>query len=250
MAASVTIPLTRGLVAVLDSDDLALAISYTWCAVRGRNTYYAQTRLSGGKTIFMHRMLVDASKCQEVDHRDGDGLNNRRTNLRVCTPAQNRHNTQGREDSSSCYKGVSWNKNARRWHAQIKHGSSRLHLGYYVDEWAAALAYNTAALRFFGEYAWLNQEGGKARVLPNPKHAAQSKNAPSRTSRRNTSGYRGVTRTSNSTSKWIARIKINGKSYSLGCFISKHAAARAYNMAALSAWGNSAIFNDVYEDDN
>lgn len=104
----------------------------------------------------MHREIVASEGRFEVDHRDGDGLNNQRHNLRIATSSQNQGNqckTQGR---TSRFKGVSWAKRHGKWVAQIQVKRRSKNLGYFRREEEAAAAYDQAALRFFGEFARLN----------------------------------------------------------------------------------------------
>ena len=94
-----------------------------------------------------------------MDHRDGDGLNNRRSNLRRATFEENGRNRCGNHISTSKYRGVFKHKN--RWIAQIKYGRKSRHIGSFVDEIAAARAYDSVAFAVFGDFARLNFPGGK-----------------------------------------------------------------------------------------
>ena len=104
----------------------------------------------------MHRAILNAPKGLLVDHIDGNGLNNRKSNLRLCTFAQNAHNSRPRRNSSSRYKGVCWHKLKKKWTVSIYKGGKRTYLGYYDDEIEAALAYDRKAEELFGEFAYLN----------------------------------------------------------------------------------------------
>lgn len=125
---------------------------------------YAQTHVQltdGRKTVItMHRLLMPG--VAQIDHLDGDGLNNQRiTNLRPATDPQNHANqraslTYGGRATSSQYKGVTWAKNKDRWVAQIQANGRRKFLGYFTDEITAALVYDAAARTAFGEYARTN----------------------------------------------------------------------------------------------
>jgi len=99
---------------------------------------------------------MDAPGHLVVDHIDRNGLNNRRSNLRLCSAAQNACNSGSARGSSSKYKGVCWNKREGKWVASIRF-KNKLHLmGYFTDEIAAAKAYDKSASEFFGEFAYLN----------------------------------------------------------------------------------------------
>nr|WP_268987487.1 HNH endonuclease [Providencia alcalifaciens] len=91
-----------------------------------------------------------------IDHIDGDKLNNRIENLRICTHNQNQHNQGIRASNKSGYKGVSWMKSVKKWHAQICCNSKVTHLGLYTCKIEAAKAYDEAAKQLHGEFAWLN----------------------------------------------------------------------------------------------
>lgn len=157
------IELTRGYFAIIDDEDVELVANYSWRVIPTRNTMYAKAYVRGSgrknpQQVFMHRLIMDAPKELEVDHINGDGLDNRRENMRLCSHAQNLQNQ--RNDSSrgsSIYKGVSWSKKDKKWIAQICKEYSNEVLGYFKDEKEAALAYNEAALDFFGEFAKINE---------------------------------------------------------------------------------------------
>ncbi|MGE1562170.1 HNH endonuclease [Pantoea septica] len=93
---------------------------------------------------------------QHVDHIDGDKKNNRIENLRLCTHNQNQHNQGIRATNTSGYKGVSFMKAINKWHAQICCNSKVMHLGSYENKEDAAHAYDQAAMKFHGEFAWTN----------------------------------------------------------------------------------------------
>lgn len=101
----------------------------------------------------MHKLITGFA---ETDHKDHDGLNNQRLNLRDATRSQNHANQQPQIKGSSRFKGVYWHKMGRKWLAQIVIKGHRHYLGLYVLEEDAARAYDQAALEAFGEYACLN----------------------------------------------------------------------------------------------
>lgn len=154
------VPLTRGLVALVDDADLPLVSGYAWHAQQRSDSkgWYARACLrgSGRHSISMHRLLVPGAP--RVDHKNGNGLDNRRStgNLRQATGSQNNAN-QAKTRGTSRYKGVYWYTSRRRWRATIKHLSRTTHLGYFADENAAALAYNVEALRLWGAFARINE---------------------------------------------------------------------------------------------
>ncbi len=153
------IPLTRGLFALADAADAESLNEHLWYV--GRTTgscWYAYRRLPQteqfphGRRQSMHHFLTGWSL---VDHRNGNGLDNRRSNLRPATSTQNSANKR-KTRGSSRYKGVTWNKNAKRWQASIQVNRKRRHLGYFLAEEPAARAYDAAARLTFGAFAALN----------------------------------------------------------------------------------------------
>lgn len=123
--------------------------------------YYARRGFSkDGKqvTMKMHRQILGVTDPKiEVDHIDGNSLNNLSSNLRLCTRSQNLMNTRKRGGTTSRFKGVSWIKNRMEWQAAARLNSKRLFIGYYKNETEAALAYNVTASFAFGEFANLNK---------------------------------------------------------------------------------------------
>ena len=153
------IPLTQGKFAIVDAKDYEWLSQYKWYANQDGNNFYAYTFLTKGnkkKRVFMHRLIMNAPKGLCIDHIDINGLNNRRSNLRPCTPAQNVQNSRPRSNASSKYKGVFWNKKNKKWIATIHKGENRTYLGGFDDEIEAALAYDRKAEELFGEFAYLN----------------------------------------------------------------------------------------------
>jgi hypothetical protein len=150
------IELTKGRVALVDDDDFDRLNQYKWClGGDSQYTYYAR-RQSGRENIFMHRVILDAPADLHVDHIDGDGLNNQRSNLRLVTRSQNHQNRRPDTNARSRYKGVSWVSAYSKWRATIKVQGKRYSLGYHANEVDAARAYDTAARLHYGEYARLN----------------------------------------------------------------------------------------------
>jgi hypothetical protein len=147
--------LSRGLVAVIDSADAEMVGAHSWFAHRASGLEYALRR-ERGKFIRLHRALMNAPKGLFVDHINGDTLDNRRANLRLCTALGNAQNARLQHNNSSGYKGVSWNKRYRYWVASIYPNDGHLYLGSFRSAEEAARAYNTAALKYYGEFARLN----------------------------------------------------------------------------------------------
>jgi hypothetical protein len=149
------IALTQGKIAIVDAEDFERLNRYRWCACKCKGTYYA-VRVEHGRTVRMHREIMRAPKGMLVDHADHNGLNNRKSNLRLCTNAQNSYNQQANANGTSRYKGVSWHKCSRKWSARVRCDGKFYNLGDYKDEIEAAKAYDRKARELFGEFACLN----------------------------------------------------------------------------------------------
>lgn len=161
-----TIPLTKGYVALVDDEDFARVSVYKWTlqeekAKDGtiRNAYAAHRtpRLKGRVKLYLHRVVLSVSNpAVDVDHRDRNGLNCQKLNLRMCDRSHNLGNAKIRSDNTSGFKGVTWDKREGKWMAQIQVKGKHRGLGYFTSKEAAALAYNTAATLAFREFARIN----------------------------------------------------------------------------------------------
>ena len=147
------IPLTKGKVAIVDDDVYEEHSQYKWhCSVNG----YAARR-SKNKIVYLHREILNAPKGKIVDHKNQDRLDNRRSNLRICTQGENLRNRGNQTNNTSGYKGVSYMKREDKWRAYLKYEGQMYWLGSYKDKKDAAKAYNEKAVEFFGEFACLNK---------------------------------------------------------------------------------------------
>jgi len=140
-------------VALVDDEDFERVNHFRWQVSIEKCTEYARTRMPDSKQVYMHQFILGNSG---GDHIDSNGLNNQKTNLRLCTHRQNIMNKKSHKNSSSIYKGVSWNKQHKRWVANIYSNKSLKRLGFFKNEIDAAKAYNKKALELFGEFAKLN----------------------------------------------------------------------------------------------
>jgi hypothetical protein len=151
------IPLTQGKVALVDDEDYEDLNRYKWCLLPAKygHTEYAVRY----KNISMHQQIMGFTG-KDYDHRDRDGLNNQRFNIRECTNSQNQMNTGKRPECSSKYKGVHWNAKRKRWMVSITKDRKNLRLGEFQNEDVAGYVYNQKAKELFGEFALLNDIGG------------------------------------------------------------------------------------------
>ncbi len=148
------IPLTQGKVAVVDADDYDWLSRYKWYANKKASGFYACTH-KGQRLLYMHRLITGAPKDLVVDHIDRNSLNNRRSNLRLCTKRQNSFNQRGQRGTSR-YKGVYRHKQLKKWAAVIEKNEKQMRLGFFRCEEDAAKAYDKIAKKIFGEFAYLN----------------------------------------------------------------------------------------------
>lgn len=153
--------LSKGKYAIVDADDFEWLNQWKWTCFS--NTRYAARRFQKNNKatyVYMHRLIMNVSNNNQVDHINGDGLDNRRCNLRIVTIAQNHYNHKLLSNNKSGFNGVSWDKRLNKWVTCISVNNKTIHLGQYNNKIEAALAYNKAAKEYFGEYARLNQIGG------------------------------------------------------------------------------------------
>ena len=154
--------LTQGKFTLIDDEDYEYISQWKWRAYKGGHSFYAMRnscRIKGQirTTVYMHRSIIKliAGDRKQVDHINRNGLDNRRSNLRICSNSENSRNARTRKGTSK-FKGVYWNQVAKRWVARIVVDYKILCLGSYVKEIEAAYAYDAAAVEHFGEFANLN----------------------------------------------------------------------------------------------
>ena len=154
------IRLKNGEETMVDDMDYGWLNQFKWRVLnrtkKQHSPYVVRGKRINGKYIlfYMHRVIMNpGSLC--TDHIDGDGFNNQRENLRICTHTQNGMN-QTIKGGTSQYKGVYYNKNAKKWQSGIRKDRKTFYLGYFHDEAEAAKAYDEAAKELFGQYAKLN----------------------------------------------------------------------------------------------
>ena len=153
------IPLTQGKFALVDDEGYKRLSEYSWHAQKQPNAYYACRDIGSPPNrirLKMHRVIMCAKKGEDVDHRDCNGLNNQKYNLRRCTRSQNIRYSRKRKGCTSIFKGVHWHVGADKWQAKIFVDGKAISLGLYFDEVEAAKAYDEAAMKYFGKFARLN----------------------------------------------------------------------------------------------
>lgn len=156
------ISLTRGYFTKVDDEDYERLNEHKWHYKSDYKTidggYAVRTVVIRGKKICitMHRLLIESEKNMEIDHIDGNRLNNQKYNLRVVSRSDNMKNKKIYKNNTSGYKGVSWHKYMQVWVARIGVSGKKVQLGCFRDPLEAARVYNNAAIKYFGEYARLN----------------------------------------------------------------------------------------------
>ncbi len=144
----------RFIYAQVDDSDFEFLNKFRWHYAKSNQTAYAESYIDG-KTIRMHTLVLPLTGEFEVDHKDENGLNNQRDNLRAANRSQNTAHGKKRKGTSSKYKGVSFHKHTGKWRARV----GTKYLGVFDSEIAAARAYNKVALETYGEFAKLNEFG-------------------------------------------------------------------------------------------
>lgn len=155
--------LTQGKIALVDDEDYELISKYCWWPHKFKTNTYARTESKGPdgriKYIKMHQLILPATPGLMCDHKNRNGLDNRRENLRLATPAENCRNSRRRNKRSVGYKGVCWSSaglRRKRWVARIIVENRQIFLGYFRSAVTAAKAYDRAARKYFDEFAKTN----------------------------------------------------------------------------------------------
>lgn len=163
------IPLTKGKTALVDDADFEELNKFRWFAEFARNKWYARRKgaravsLNGRKlrpSFLMHRQIM-GNPPMMVDHKNGNGLDNQKDNLRLATNSQNQANTgKIQSGGSSKFRGVKWEKARGKWFCQIRVSGKNIFVGRFAEELDAAKAVDEAAKKHFGEFAWSNLPPG------------------------------------------------------------------------------------------
>lgn len=154
------VPLTQGLFAIVDDEDYDRVMQHKWHAVKCRYKVYAARRptINGRRQhVPMQRFILGEPHGALIDHINGDGLDNRKGNLRSVTVSANTHNRPAPRDNTSGVKGVKWHKGAQKWMAEIRVHGRYVYLGVHERLEDAATARREAERELIGEYAWSGQ---------------------------------------------------------------------------------------------
>ncbi len=150
-----TIVTKEGTKASVDDEDFDYLNEYSWSMAKN----YVRTTIQN-KSFYLHKMVMGATSEVLVDHKDGNTLNNQKSNLRKCSHLENMRNQKLSKRNKSGYKGVTWYSRDEKWRASISINSKVKWLGLFVDPIEAAIAYDMAAKKYFGEFARTNRDLG------------------------------------------------------------------------------------------
>lgn len=151
------IPLTKGRMALVDDEDFEVLSRHKWHYAAAGYACWREYSGQKSKVHFMHRYILNAKPGMTIDHINGNSLDNRKSNLRICSQQQNVWNMKKPRHNTSGYKGVSWDKERKRWAAYIKINKKKIYLGRFMSIKAAKEAYNKAAIKLYGEFARINE---------------------------------------------------------------------------------------------
>lgn len=147
--------------ALVDDEDFKRINKWKWAAFKSRDTIYAIRKIYITNfpvlTLYMHREIMRYVGGKQIDHKNHNGVDNQKHNLRVCTSTENCMNRYSHRNSTSIYKGVHWNKATCKWMASIRINKKFTYLGLFKNEEDAAEAYNESARINFKEFAHLNK---------------------------------------------------------------------------------------------
>lgn len=148
--------LTNGTAVLVDDEDLERLLPYKWAEHRTTDhlTSYARAEVNGKKDRrLMHRMILDAPRGSDIDHINGDGLDNRKVNLRLATRSQNMHNQRNRRNNTSGFKGVTLDSRNGRWRGRVMLERRSVSLGYFATKEEAAAVVRAARQKLHGDFA-------------------------------------------------------------------------------------------------
>lgn len=229
---TIEIPLTQGQVTIVDDIDKDLA-EFKW-QFSGTYAIGQSGKRPNRKRLLLHRVILarkvgrELGRDEYTDHENRNGLDNRRSNLRIATPRQNIMNKGIQKNNHSEFKGV--HREDKKWRAQIKVGKKLIVIGLFDEVEIAAKAYDAMARQYFGEFAFLN--------FPNEYHKVEDLKKPVVLKRNNTSGYRGV-----SFDRFRNKFAVDVKNRHIGRFDNIIDAAKAYDEVAKVVFGDKAKLN-------
>jgi len=228
------IPLQNGMVALVDDEDFERVNAYFWTASVGGNGNIIVTSNINDSCVTLNRFIVGCTRKEVVAFKNNNPLDCTKENLWITQKGKHVRSGKGQRGTSSKYKGVSWRKKSKKWVAQIRANGKNKNLGSFANEDEAALAYNEAALLYFGEHSYQNVIGEDN---SSKKHQIKKVH---QLRRKNETGFKGVKVQGN---KYQSRIRVNNKYVHLGTFDTPKQAAKAYDRKAYELYGDKAVLN-------
>lgn len=241
--------LNNGWVAKVDDEDYKIISQLKWHVVKWGKCFYALhtgPRDEYGKQhpISMHRMIMEAKIGEQIDHKNRDGLDNRKCNLRKCSTKENIRNCGLSSRNKTGYKGVRYSKERDYYTCRLDAKEHKIYLGIFENKEEAALVHDEAAEIYYGEFAYLNfpEIPSSERNIPYEVKCRINKIVRPSMRRNNSSGYRGV-KWHKRSKLWYVCININKKRIYIGSYKSKILGALNYDDHAKRLLGNKAKLN-------
>lgn len=235
-------------IVLIDDTDYELITGITWGITKDKDRYYVRGKgeKTNGKTVKMHRLILNAPRGLQVDHINHNCVDNRRINLRLSTQRQNSKNQKLRKDSKTGFKGVAYSKKLQMYRCIITVDYKRIFAGYFMSPFDAARKYNELAIIHHKEFACLNVINEKDEIV----YKNQLIHRIGINQKNNTTGYKGVFIEKRHVGKnYYAKISVNKKQKLLGYYETAQEAAYAYNEAAKEYFGDTAILNYLSENE-
>jgi len=226
----------------IDKEDLERVLKVGWYVRKPKQVFYCFGRGMDNKICSIHRFILNFPDCKIIDHKDRNGLNNRKSNLRLATASQNAANSIASSKKKVPWKGVSLIIKKNLYAVQlVKDGVIRT-FGRFKNPLLAAARYNEVAIQYHGEFARLNEFTEEQKQI-----IANSPLEHTRIGRNNVTGFKGVSldRKGSRTKRYISTIFHNGKNIHLGHFMTAEEAAIAYNQAAFKYKGLKETINKI-----
>jgi len=226
----------------IDKEDLDRVLKVGWYVRKPKQVFYCYGWGMGKKMCSIHRFLLNFPNCKIIDHKDRNGLNNRKSNLRIATASQNAANSIASPKKKVPWKGVSFKPKKNLYIVQLVKDGIKKDFGLFKNPLLAAARYNEVAIEYHGEFARLNEfTEEQKKIIANPplEHTRIGKN--------NATGFKGVSlnRKGKGIKKYISTIFHNGKNIGLGRFMTAEEAAIAYNQAAFNYKGLKETANKI-----
>ncbi len=149
-------PVKTNIATLIDDEDYDRVVKYKWHLSKRNNLKYAVSSRGTNNYIKLHRLILDAKENQLIDHINGNGLDNRKENLRFCSSVQNQMNTKIRKDNTSGHRGVMWNKRDKKWRAVIRINKKQTLIGKSYSKLEAIKMYDKKAKELYGEFVRQN----------------------------------------------------------------------------------------------